>query len=175
MVQIACRKNMTSASIQQMLHLGCIIQWFFCLDLPLESSGVSQNQRRSKHNWAGVGGEQCGYYSWGWSSLPLLFSHREADLFCINHRWLWHTISPSTGILQGHFYLRENTWLIELTRKYMCVVDTQSIRYIHYMKYEVKETRKGRGKGAKTVYKLPTEQQEGIMGNLCIEIFGHVI
>ena len=57
----------------------------------------------------------------------------------------------------------------------MCVGDTQSIRYIHYMKYEVKETRKGRGKGAKTVYKLPTEQQEGIMGNLCIEIFGHVI
>ena len=72
MVPTACRNNMISASIQQMLHLGCIIQWFSDLDLPFESSEVSQNQRRSKHNWAGVGGEHCGYYSWGWSSVPLL-------------------------------------------------------------------------------------------------------
>ena len=43
MVQPACRKNMISASIQQMLHLGCIKQWFSNLDLPFESSEVSQN------------------------------------------------------------------------------------------------------------------------------------
>ena len=61
MVPTACRNNMISASIQQMLHLGCIIKWFSNLDLPFESSEVSQNQRRSKHNWAGVGGEHCGY------------------------------------------------------------------------------------------------------------------
>ena len=72
MVQTACRKNMISASIQQMLHLGCIIQWFSNLDLPFESSEVSQNQRRSKHNWAGVGGEHCGYCRWGWSLVPFL-------------------------------------------------------------------------------------------------------
>ena len=48
MVQITCRRDMTSASIQQMLHLGCIIQWFSSLDLPQESWEVSQNKRRSK-------------------------------------------------------------------------------------------------------------------------------
>ena len=64
MVQTACRKNMTSASIQQMLHLGCIIQWFSILNLPFKSSEVSQKQRRSKHNWAGVGGVHCSYCSW---------------------------------------------------------------------------------------------------------------
>ena len=71
-VQTVCRKTMISASIQHMLHLGCIIQWFWHLDLPFESSEVSQNQRSSKHNWAGVRGEHCGYYGWRWSSAPLL-------------------------------------------------------------------------------------------------------
>ena len=26
-------------------------------------------------------------YCWGWSSVPLLWRHREAGHFCINHRW----------------------------------------------------------------------------------------
>ena len=72
MVQNACGKNMISASIQQMLRLGCVIQWFSTLDLSFETSEVSQNQRRSKHNWASLGGEHCGYYHWGWFSIPLL-------------------------------------------------------------------------------------------------------
>ena len=71
-VQTVDRKTMISASIQHMLRLGCIIQWFLHLGLPFESSEVSQNQRSSKHNWAGVRGEHWGYYDWGWSSIPLL-------------------------------------------------------------------------------------------------------
>ena len=61
--------------------------------------------------------------------------------------------------------------------KEIYVYSGYSVDTLHtlYMKYEVKGTRKGRGKGAKTVYKSRTEQQEDIMGNLWIEIFGHVI
>ena len=66
MKQPACRKNMIRASIQQILPVGCITQWFSNLVLPFESSEVSQNQRRSKDSWAGIGGEHCGYYHLGY-------------------------------------------------------------------------------------------------------------
>ena len=50
----------------------------------------------------------------------------------------------------------------------ICVVDAQSICYIYEILSERNKERQR--KVTKTVYKLTTEQQEGIMGNLWIEI-----
>ena len=61
----ACRRNMASASIQHMLHLGWSIQRYSSLNQPQESTGVSQIQR-SKRNWAGVGWEQRNWAGVGW-------------------------------------------------------------------------------------------------------------
>ena len=104
----------------------------------LRSEPKPEKYKCSKHNCAGVGGEHCGYYRWGWSSVPLLSSHGEAEYFCINHTWLWHRISPNTDILQSHFYVRES--IIDTSDTCLCCVCSVDTLNIWNMKW--KEQRK---------------------------------
>ena len=101
MVPTACRNDMISASIQQMLHLGVSFSdspiWIYPWSpqkWARTRRGVSITEPEKEGSTVAITAEGDPQYHF--------YSHREAEYFWINHRWLWHRIPPNTDILQSH-------------------------------------------------------------------------
>ena len=83
------------------------------------------------------------------------------NISAFNDRWLWHTISPNTDILQGYFYVREN--IIDMTYrvdKKIYVCSDCSVDRLHIWNMKWKEQIKAEWRGPK-LCKLTTRGQHG--------------